>query len=383
MTDSARQIAALHAGRIEAARAARGAGRRVVGYIGLDVPEELILAAGLVPLRLEADVLAPAPAAARFGGGGHPVLRSLVSRLLGGPYDFIDHLVVGSMPRNLTAIAVLIHELHASDPAFARLQVHQLDVLHSDTDSARRFTLQQVESLAARLADWSGRAIGTAELQAAIALCNETRRLLGEYQRLRADGAHLDGVSALRLHGCATGAGREHFNAQLRDWLRADALRGASDAIAVPRVLYSGTATDTTDFYAAIESQGLCIVDDDQDFGARAVGPLVDERAPPLPALAAALAGRAPASAGWCHAARSAYLRQRLAAGRPDGVLFYGAAYDHPPAWEYPALRALAESMGCACALLDERSYTRFDSVAPAARAFADTLRARQRGHAA
>jgi benzoyl-CoA reductase/2-hydroxyglutaryl-CoA dehydratase subunit BcrC/BadD/HgdB len=190
------------------------------------------------------------------------------------------------------------------------------------------------------------------------------------------DGRHLDGVRALQLYGGASGATRDGFNGRLREWLRTDALRTTTESAPAPRVLYSGTATDTVDFYAAMELAGLRIIDDDQDFGARAVGPIVDEHTPPLPALATALIGRAPSPAGWRHDARSAWLRQRIEDGRPEGVVFYNAAYDHPPAWEYPAQRALAESMGCACTLLDANSYMHIDTVTPAAQLFAAALHA-------
>ena len=372
VTDAAGEIARRHARRIDEARAAQASGRQVVGHVGLDVPEELILAAGMVPLRLEADVLAATPAVTHFGPGGHPVLRSLVDRLLGGPYDFVDRLVIGAMPRNLNALTVLIRELHGSDAQFARFDVHQLDLLHSDSPSAVAFNLEGMRSLARQLERWAGRPMAAAQLRAAIAECNETRRLLGAYALLRSRGDHLDGVAALQLHGCAAGHERQAFNAQLRQWLQDDALRSHDGR---PRVLYSGTATDTAELYGLIEAQGLCIVDDDQDWGARAVGPLVDEASEPLAALAQRYAQRSPAAAGWPARERRDYLLQRIAMCRPDGVLFYHAAYDHPPAWEYPLLRETFEDAGVATALLDPLGYRDTGLIAAGAAAFAVALR--------
>ena len=139
MSDAFARISSWYAGRIDVARDAQRQGRQVVGYVGADVPEEPIFAAGLVPLRLDADVFAPAPAAERFGAGGHPVLRSLVDRLLGGPYDFVDRLVIGTTPRTQAALATLVRELHDRDPAFARFDVHVHDALHSSSPSATEF----------------------------------------------------------------------------------------------------------------------------------------------------------------------------------------------------------------------------------------------------
>jgi benzoyl-CoA reductase/2-hydroxyglutaryl-CoA dehydratase subunit BcrC/BadD/HgdB len=376
VTETREDIARYHAQHLAGVRAARAEGQVVVGYVGLDVPEELILAADLVPLRLEADVLNPNEAAARFDVGGHPVLRSLVGELLGGRYQFVDHLVIATMPRNLATLAVLFQELRQSDPAFGRFQVHLLDVLHSDSPSATRFTLDSLRRLAQQLDQWSGGRLDDGRLRGAVQACNETRRLLAQHDALRADGRHLDGVAALRLHSCATGGDRARFNAQLRAWLPAAA---PAHSESPARVLYSGTATDTTTFYAGIEAHGLRIVDDDQDFGARAVGPLVDEHAAPLDALAQTYARRAPAPAGWSSEARRRYLLARIAACRPDGVLFYHAAYDHPPSWEYPLLRAAVEDAGVPSALIDAHAYRDMTLLAGGAGSFAQHLETRRR----
>jgi hypothetical protein len=77
----------------------------------------------------------------------------------------------------------------------------------------------------------------------------------------------------------------------------------------------------------------------------------------PLEALTADCARRAPAPAGARFASRRDYLQQRLSDVRPDAVVFWSAAYDHPPAWEYPLLRAVVDAAGLPHALLDPMAY--------------------------
>lgn len=375
MSNPFAQVSAWYAARIAAARDARRQGRQVVGCIGADVPEEPILAAGLVPLRLEADVFAPTPAADRFGAGGHPVLRSLVDRLLGEPYGFVDRLVISTTPRNQSALVTLVRELQGRDPAFARFDVHLLDALHSTSPSATEFNRTSLQGLLQALARWSGKAVHDADLGAAIASTNATRRVLHDFAAQRADGQHGDGVTALQLHACATGIGRESCTAQLRDWLQRDALRRTDSR---PRVLFVGSNTDTTTCYEAIERGGLLIVDDDQDRGARGVGPLLDESVAPLDALVADCARRAPVAAGGRFADRRAFVQQRLAATRPDAVVFWSAAYDHPPAWEYPMLRAVAEAAGLPHVLLDAFAYRDAALFTAGATQFAASLSGRR-----
>jgi benzoyl-CoA reductase/2-hydroxyglutaryl-CoA dehydratase subunit BcrC/BadD/HgdB len=375
VSDAFARIGGWYAGRIEAARDAQRQGRQVIGCVGADIPTEPILAAGLVPLQLEADVFAPAPAAERFGTEGHPVLRSLVDRLLGRPYDFVDRVIVGTTPRNQSAIVTLLRELHARDPAFARFDVHLHDTLHSSSPSAGEFNRASLQGLVHTLERWSGARISDAALGEAIVTTNATRRLLHAFNARRADGQHGDGVAALQLHACATGVGRAVCTAQLQDWLQRDALRRPDDR---PRALYIGSNTDTTTCYAAIERAGLLIVDDDQDRGARGVGPQLDEALAPLEALAADCHRRAPVPAGGRFADRREFLQQRIAATRPDAVVFWSAAYDHPPAWEYPLLRAEVEAAGLPHVLLDPFAYRDAERFTTGATPFVASLTGRR-----
>ena len=76
------------------ARAVQAAGGRVIGYVGADVPVELILAADAFPLLLPA--LAPgatARADVYLEPSFAPLERSLAEQWLGGGFDFVECVV--------------------------------------------------------------------------------------------------------------------------------------------------------------------------------------------------------------------------------------------------------------------------------------------------
>lgn len=78
---------------LAAARAEHARGRRVVGYIGDDVPVELILAADALPLRLDV-VPGPTPLADRYLESSFgPAYRSYLEQWLQGDFEFIDAVV--------------------------------------------------------------------------------------------------------------------------------------------------------------------------------------------------------------------------------------------------------------------------------------------------
>ena len=81
--------------REQAARAARDGGARVVGYFSNNVPEELILAAGLFPVRLTGDPADTTELGDRymeeFCDGA---IRSIFDRMLRGHFNFADLIII-------------------------------------------------------------------------------------------------------------------------------------------------------------------------------------------------------------------------------------------------------------------------------------------------
>src|ERR1700722_17299959 len=77
-----------------AARRAKSSGQRVIGFVGTDVPVELIAAAGAFPWRLPAAADTPtAQADAYLEASFQPQERAIAGQWLSGAFDFVDHVV--------------------------------------------------------------------------------------------------------------------------------------------------------------------------------------------------------------------------------------------------------------------------------------------------
>src|SRR5690348_8343331 len=100
--------------RDRAARTWKQAGGRVVGYLCDNIPEELILAAGLFPYRLSGDPgaskdaidryvqpFAP-PFSARNRGSGFT--DAMLTMLLEGRFEFLDFLIVPHTRKSIQAM---------------------------------------------------------------------------------------------------------------------------------------------------------------------------------------------------------------------------------------------------------------------------------------
>jgi hypothetical protein len=89
------QVAALLDDPLSAARAEAQRGRRVIGYVGPDVPVELILAAGAVPVRLVGNADTTTPHADRFVERAFvPEIRSIAEQWVTGNLDFLECVVL-------------------------------------------------------------------------------------------------------------------------------------------------------------------------------------------------------------------------------------------------------------------------------------------------
>jgi benzoyl-CoA reductase/2-hydroxyglutaryl-CoA dehydratase subunit BcrC/BadD/HgdB len=351
-------LAQAYTDRYAAARAFRAEGGQVVGYIGADAPEELIMAAGLLPVRLAAETGASDAPADRYGeGGGNATIRAYVARLLDGTYAEIDHLVIGTTPSYLGALFTFLREIQQQDADFPRISLQLFDFHHGSSAATAAFNLDSVRRLAATLEGWAGRPITEAGLRDAIAACNASRDLLGRLQTLRRQ-RRASGVEALNLIGSAYVAPKAWHNARLEAAL--------GELAALPplpgrAVVFSGSETETTDLYARIEAQGLLIVADDQGWGSRVAERPVDVSGEPLAAIAARYHHMAPAPAKASTGARVAYLSELCQRSGAEAVVFAARGLDHPAAWDIPAQVAALATDGVRNVVLEPAAFAHGD----------------------
>jgi hypothetical protein len=314
----------------------------VTGWIGLDVPVEVLAAVG-TPVRIEAAAGSPAPLAAAFGeGGGHPWMRAVVDRLLSASASF-ERVVIGATPVTGVWLYNFLLTLERGPGAPALPALELVNLSHDDRPSASKLNRDSIAGLAARL--------GATEdgLSAAIRERNAVRALQRRIDGLRhGSQATLSGAQARRLLDAADQLPVAAYVA-----LAQQALAEASSAprVALTPVIYSGPGSPSLDLYLALEGQGLSVVADDADMGTRAIGPDVDEALPPIEALAIRYANRSPAPAGWTTRQRIDWLTALVNRTGAEAVVFDLPAWSHPPAWDFPAERRALKAIGIACIL--------------------------------
>ncbi|TYB57394.1 2-hydroxyacyl-CoA dehydratase [Nonomuraea sp. PA05] len=368
-------VAALAALEDAFARSSRGQGPidgpasgPVIGYVGADVPVELLTAAGFHAVRLTGDPGADSVLGDRYlGRGVDPMARSILTRLLNGAYGELDRVVVGHDCEASLRLFYALRELRRVEPGAGVPEPYLVDILHLPHRTTARYNHRRIGEFAARLAAWTGRPpalaapdlaepdLAASRLAVAIAAHDERRRLLAAVAGLRRSSpARLTGAQFLAAANAPLPPA-EHVRL-LRELLaQADGLPERHGR----RVFLSGSDHDTAHVYRAIEADGHVIVGEDHSFGDPQAERLVGGGG--LDALAEHYHEYGPTAHRATTAERAAHAA--VAARRCGAELFvaYARTGDDAPAWDFPAQRA---ALDIPAVLLDRQDYGHADLAA-------------------
>ncbi|MGW5739802.1 2-hydroxyacyl-CoA dehydratase [Amycolatopsis sp. NPDC003861] len=325
-----------------------------MGYVGADVPVELITAAGLRPLRLTGKPGRESTLGDRYlGRGVDPVARSVLTRILTGDYGPLEAIVVSRDCEASLRLFYALRELHRIEPALGLPPVRLVDVLHLPHHTTTRYVHAKIAQLRAWLGRW--RPIGDDDLAEAITAHDTLRRSLGRLAALRRAN-RLSGTRFLETVAATTAVPVTDAIA-LVDRVPADPRE--VDGV---RLFLTGSSHDGAGVYETLERNGFLVAGEDHDWGellfARTCA------APTELALAERYQYNGPS-------APRASIRQRAAhtaaAARACGaeVLFsYVRVHDDAPPWDFPEQRA---ATGLPAILAERQPYGELTAEALAA----------------
>ena len=327
-----------------AARTARVGHSAAVVHVGRDVPREVVLAAGLVPVRLPG---APGRTGAGdhlFGAGIDDVARTQLTRVLDGDLASCAGLAIGSDCEGSVRLFLHLWEVQRVEPHADVPPLAFVDCGHLPQPTTRAYNRVRFDEFVDQVARWAGRPIHDDDLAAAVATANGTRRLIRAIGELRtaAGGPRLSGADALACIGAAFCLSPADFAV-----LVGALLDEAADAPALPGVpvFLTGSSHDHAQAYELIESCGAVIVGEDHDWGGLAGQSDVDEYGPVREALVDAYWAGAPAASGYGIAERAEQTARLAARAGARLVIAWLREHDPAPAWDLCGQReALAEA---------------------------------------
>ncbi len=330
------------------AAAWRAEGKKVVGKLGFDVPDELLIAAGMLPVQVYADPERSLDETNKYlEYAFEPVVRAQFEKLIDGTYgEQLDALAISNSTDVVIRIFLYLRELHRVEPEKNLPPFAFIDWLFTRTSRHQARNEFVINLFRKQVEEWAGREVTDEEIREAGKICNENRAALREMAELRhGEEVHISGSEAAVIIGAGLFMERKAHTELVRQ-VTEDAKTWP--VLEGPRVFYTGAEQEDTSLYEKIEAQGMVIVGEDTNWGDRCYNRDYNPDYPATRALVDRYMLRE-------FSAKKAFVSQRVEAldrevdeARAEAVIFYTNLYDEVATWDMPNQRKSLSSRGIA-----------------------------------
>jgi len=325
-------------------------GKKVVGCISTYTPEEIIYAAGALPVEVIGRAETFSKADAYLPSFACSFMRGFMEVLLEERYRYLDLLALPSLDDSLRGFYSIWKQI--SDEPFAYL-------LHYPTnrsEKASEYFAEEIERFRIFMQDFAGKNISEKDLGKAIDVYNQNRRLLKKlYWLRRQESPPISGVETLEVVLSSMTAPKDLHNQMLERLLGEIAEREDYPEGEV-RILVSGHILDDPDVLELIEDSGGIIVTDDLDSGSRYFWNPVDNEVKPIEGISRRYT-RIPSPYGSAIEDRINYLKTMVKVFQVEGVVFLTRKFCEPYLFDYVTLGKAVKEEGIPSLYL-EYEYT-------------------------
>jgi len=319
-------------------------GGKVVGYISAAIPEEIIMAAGLFPLRLAGDIERETVMADQFMEFNFdPLVRSLYDMLLAGEFDFLDLLVIPHVSDSVFRLYYYLMENKRQGMYPNLPDLYLLDILYTKWCGIGQYNYKRIKDFKKKMEMISEKPVTGDDLNEAIATTNENRKLLQEINQKRLhDPPLLLGTDAVQLYSTAMCMKKSDHNGILKDIFEEESMFNPKSPT---RLMFLGNPLDNISLYQIIESADVTIILEDHDWGSKYAEHLVDEKADPLAALSERYHLHTISPKAYPDPVDQSEVIKEAIELKVDGVIFFSQSHE-ASAWDYPKRVRVLEDKG-------------------------------------
>ena len=318
----------------------RRSGGRLMGYFCTYAPEELIYAAGILPVRVLGGHEPQAVTEPHIFGMFCPFCRDCLAQGLLGKYNYLDGIMIAQSCLHLRQ-------------AFASWRMHvpisydyYLPMPHGvQSRHAYKYLTAELQAFQKSLEEWTGQPIKEDALDYAIELYNTNRRLLRQiFELRRLKHPPLSGLDAMYLALSAQMVDKAEHNVMLEELLqRLRAEEGASaragNGNSRIRLMLIGSENDDTTFVKMVEDLGADIVIDEHCTGTRYFWNEVEPQPDRLAAIAARYIDRPPCpSKDWPERRRVPHIMTLAQDYGVQGAVLIQQKFCDPHEFDMPAI---------------------------------------------
>jgi benzoyl-CoA reductase subunit C len=239
-------------------------GGKVLGFFCTYVPEEIIYAAGILPVRILGGLEPQDVSEPHILGMYCPFCRDCLAEGLRGKYDYLDGVVLA---RSCQHMLQAFHSWTIHIPLSYSHFMGMPSLV--SRPRARAFLRAETADFKRSLEEWTGKPIGNADLDRAIETYNTNRRLLRQLYELRkADPPLLSGAEAAAVVLASSLSDKAEHSRMLEDLLEMLPQRQDGPHSGT-RIMVVGSENQSLDLFRLIEAPGANIVIDEMCTGSR------------------------------------------------------------------------------------------------------------------
>ena len=316
-------------------------GGKIVGYFCTYAPEELMYAAGILPVRIlgshEVQDVTEPHIFAMFC----PFCRDCLAQGLKGRFDYLDGIMIAQSCLHIRQTFTSWQKHVPVDYSYYLPMPHQVQ-----SRRATPFLIKELEVFKASLEEWLGRRIEDRAIDEAVEVYNRNRRLMWKaYELRKGETPPLTGEEAMELVLSSQMVDKQDHNAALEALLTRLPKREPTRPTGT-RLMVLGSENDDLEFIRMVESCGATFVIDDHCTGTRYFWNEVEPDGDRLKSIADRYVKRVPCpSKDWPERTRVAHVLELAEAYRVQGAIVMQQKFCDPHELDIPALtKALNEA---------------------------------------
>jgi benzoyl-CoA reductase subunit C len=309
-------------------------GGKVLGYFCTYVPEEILLAADILPVRIlgshePQDVTEP-----HIFGMYCPFCRDCLAQGLKGKYDYLDGITIAQSCLHIRQ-AFTSWKMHIPvDFSYYLPMPH-----HVQSKRSVPYLKGELKAFKEAIEKWTGKEISDEDLKRGIEIMDKSRRLTKELYELRkADSPPLTGLEAMYLVVSSQMVDKNDYNDALESLLKELPQRQLDNASHI-RLMILGSEDDDTEFIDMVESLDATFVVDDHCTGSRYFWNEAGLNGDPLESIATRYVQRIPCpTKDWPERTRVEHINQLAHDWRVQGAIVIQQKFCDPHELDIPAI---------------------------------------------
>lgn len=324
-------------------------GGKVVGYFCTYVPEEILYAAGVLPVRIlgshePQDVTEP-----HIFGMYCPFCRDCLAQGLKGRYDYLDGIMIAQS-------CLHIRQTFTSWKLHIPIDFSYYLPMPNNVQSKRAlpYLTGELRVLKEALEKWTGKAITDEDLNRGIEIMNKSRKLTRDLYELRKQpNPALTGLEAMYAVVASQMVDKKDYNETLQGILEKLPQRPVEKDSKV-RLMILGSEDDDTEFLQMVESLGAIFVVDDHCTGSRYFWNEVTPNQNPLEAIASRYVERIPCpSKDWPERTRMEHIKKLAQDWEVQGAIVIQQKFCDPHELDIPATIESLKQIGIPAQFLE------------------------------